>query len=117
MKTNNKHIDNDFPTLEKLKSQNGFETPDGYFNSLHNSIIDEVKEKTPIRKITIFKSIRYAASFLLIAGALSLFFFNKPTTNENNLFGDLTVSEYMEEFQEIDLELDEALLLDEVALK
>ena len=116
MKTNNEHIENEFPALEKLKSENGFKTPEGYFESLEESILSKVASQPKERKLINYRWLGYAASVAAIAGLSTLFFLNRPNIVEENIFGDITVEEYMEEFQEIDLELDEALSLDEVAM-
>lgn len=116
MKTNNEHIENEFPVLEKLKSENGFKTPEGYFESLEESILSKVVSQPKERKLINYRWLGYAASVVAIAGLSTLFFLNTPNNVEENIFGEMTVEEYMGDFQEIDLELDEALSLDEVAM-
>ncbi|MEN8928053.1 MAG: hypothetical protein ABF242_01550 [Flavobacteriales bacterium] len=123
MKNKITHSDNEFPNLEKLKSKNGFETPTGYFDSLHNSIMDEVKEETKVKKLSFYKAFAYAATVLLIVGVSSTLFFSSPEINEEYEYvfesivnyDEITVDEYNAEFTDVDLELDENLLFDEIA--
>ena len=116
MKTNNKHTENEFPTLDLLKGQNGFTTPECYFEKLEQQILEKVTKEEKTRISWNYKWIGYAASAIVLLGISSVFLLNSTEENMEDLFGELTVSEYMEDFQETDLELDEALLLDEVAL-
>jgi len=116
MKTNNEHIENEFPTLEKLKGQNGFNTPEGYFDSLQNSIMSQVNETKKTTVISFYKVLGYAASVAVIAAISSLFFFGGNDQNSLDEFGQLTVNEYFEDITEIDLELDESLEFDEMAM-
>lgn len=124
MKNNNQHTDNEFPNLESLKSQNGFETPTGYFDSLHDSIMNEVKEEKKVKKLSFYKVFAYAASVIVLIGVSSMLFFSSPGTTEEYDFvyeslvnyNEITVEDYSEEFAEIDLELDENLLFDEIAM-
>lgn len=115
MKTNNEHIKNEFPTLEKLKKQNGLETPEGYFDSLTNSIMKEVTQ--PERKrISVYTFLGYAASVAVVIGIASTLFFGNGNQTSENFFDEMTVTEYLEDFSEIDLELDETLTFDEIAM-
>jgi hypothetical protein len=124
MKNKTTHTANEFPNLENLKSQNGFETPTGYFDTLHNSIMNEVKEETKPREISFYKVFAYAASIIILVGVSSMLFFNTPETTEEYdyvyesfvNYDEITVGEYTAEFTEVDLELDENLLFDEIAL-
>lgn len=116
MKTTKEHITEEFRNLEKLKAQNGFKTPEGYFNSLHDSIMNEVGEQPKLRKLSYKKVYKYAASVLLIAGISSYFFFSGNGQTTHDEFGNLTVTEYLESLEEIDLELDESLEFDEMAM-
>ena len=110
--------------MENLKSKNSFETPTGYFDTLHNSIMNEVKEETKPRKISSYKVFAYAASILVLVGVSSLFFFNTQETKDEYYYvyeslvnyDEVTVDEYTAEFTEVNLELDENLLFDEIAL-
>ena len=116
MKTNKEHIENEFPTLEKLKGEMSFKTPKGYFDSLEKNILSQLPTARKVRQISIYKIISYAASVILILGISSVFFFNRNGQSNEEVLGDITVSEYMEGFIDIDLELEDALPLDEVAL-
>ncbi|MDA9262447.1 hypothetical protein N9P55_01625 [bacterium] len=123
MKKKTSNTDNEFPNLENLKSQNGFKTPTGYFDSLHDSIMNEVKEETKVRKVSFYKVFAYAASILVIVGVSSILFFSTPDTLEDYDFEsivlnyeEISVDDYVDEFSEIDLELDENLLFDELAM-
>lgn len=116
MKTTNKHIENKSSVIDELKSQNGFKTPQGYFDTLPDSIMNRINEKPKARKITLYQVLGYAASVAVLIGLFSVFFFSsngQPTEDE---FENLTVSEYMENFSEIDLELEESLQFDEIAM-
>lgn len=128
MKNKTTHTNNEFPNLEKLKSQNGFETPAGFFDSLHDSIMNEVnseqkKEETKVKKLSFYKIVGYAASALILLGVSSVLFFSNPDTNEEYdyvyeslvNYNEITVDEYNAEFTEVDLELDENLQFDEIA--
>ena len=123
MKNKTTHTDNEFPNLENLKSQNGFETPTDYFDSLHKSIMNEVQEESKVKKISFRKVFAYAASVLVIAGISFMFFFSTPDTMEDYDFEsivlnyeEISVNDYVDEFSEVDLELDENLLFDEIAM-
>ena len=75
MKTNKGHIENGFPTLEKLKGKNGLNTPESYFDLFHDSIMNQISgtKKTPI--LSFYKVFGYTASVSIIAGICSIFFF------------------------------------------
>ena len=131
MKNKTTHTDNEFPSDSylngKMKSQNGFETPTGYFESLHDSIMNEVnpdsyREKAKVKKISFYKVFAYAASIMIVVGVSSMLFFSTPETSEEYEYyydsvvnyDELTVDEYYAEFTDVDLELDENLLFDEI---
>lgn len=124
MKNKTTHTENEFPNLENLKSKNGFEIPTGYFESLHDSIINEVKEETKVKKVSFYKVFAYAASVIILVGVSSMLFFSTPETSEEYdyfyesivNYKEVTVDEYTAEFTDIDLELDENLLFDEIGL-
>ncbi len=117
MKTNNEHIENEFPALDKLKGQNGFKTPTGYFDLLQNSIMSKVSETAkPKKVISFYKVFGYAASVAVIAGIASIFFFGGNDQSSIEEFGQLTVNEYFEDISGVDLELDESLEFDEMAM-
>lgn len=129
MKNKKIHTENEFPNLENLKSQNGFETPISYFDSLHDSIMNEVKsnhnqKETKIKRMSFYKVLGYAASAIILLGVSTMLYFNSPDTNEEYEFvyeslinyDEITVEEYTAEFTDVDLELDENLLFDEIAL-
>jgi len=116
MKTNNEHIENEFPSLEKLKKQNGLNTPDGYFDSLHDSIMNQINETKKTNYISFYKVFGYAASVVILAGIFSIFFLGENDQPQLGEFGKLTVSEYYEEFSEADLEINESLQFDEMAM-
>lgn len=114
MKTKNNHSEKEFPILEKLNKSKTFSTPEGYFESLPGSIMNRINQT---KRITPFYTrMGYAASFLIIA-SISILFFTKEK-NESTLgeFGTLTVDEYYEEFSEADLEINESLQFDEMAM-
>jgi len=123
------HNNNESPSLEKLKSQNGFETPTGYFESLHNSIMSEVsndnnQKETKVRKLSFYKTFGYAASIMVLVSVSSMLFFGsaEPTIEDYEYesivlnYEEISVDDYMDELSEVDLELDDNLLFDEIAM-
>jgi hypothetical protein len=115
MKTTNEHIENEFPTLEKLKTAKGMKTPQGFFDSLSTSIMEQTVEQPKQKKISFYRVFAYAASIAIVVGISSTFFFGNVTQSTPELFGEMTVNEYLEDFSEIDLELEDALQFDEIA--
>ena len=115
MKTTNEHIENEFPTLEKLKTAKGMKTPQGFFDSLSTSIMEQTVEQPKQKKISFYRVFAYAASIAIVVGISSTFFFGSDTQSTPELFGEMTVNEYLEDFSEIDLELEDALQFDEIA--
>ena len=107
MKNKTTHTDNEFPNLENLKSQNGFETPTGYFDSLHDSIMKEVKEETKVKRLSFYKVFGYAASVVVLLGVSTMLFFNSPEQTEEYDFvyeslvnyDEITVDEYNAELK------------------
>ena len=114
MKTTNEHTENEFPTLDKLKGKNSFSTPVDYFDSLTDSIINQVAESN--KSLSFYTVFGSAASVAILAGICSLFFIGKNDQPQLGEFGQLTVSEYYEEFSEADLEINESLQFDEIAM-
>ena len=105
MKQNKIHTESNI--LDNLKNQNGFNVPSNYFDSLHNSIMEGVKEKeiktlhfTP-RRIMI-----YAASVLILIGVSIGTFNNKTTSNNELAFESATSEEFFDEITESDFDLE-----------
>ncbi len=116
MKTTNEHIENEFPTLDKLKTAKGMNTPEGFFDSLSSSIMEQTTEQPKQKKTSIYRVFAYAASIAIVVGISSTFFFGNDNESTTELFGEMTVNEYLEDFSEIDLELEDALQFDEIAM-
>lgn len=77
------------------------------------SQINETKES---KIISFYKVFGYAASVAVIAAISSLFFFGGNDQTSLGEFGELTVNEYFEDISGVDLELDESLEFDEMAM-
>ncbi len=117
MKTTDEHTKNEFPTLEQLKGKSGFTTPEGYFNSLQRSILSQTTETQKAPSVfSMYRVLGYAASVVVIVGVASVFFLGRNDQSSLDEFGQLTVNEYFEEVSGVDLELDETLEFDEMAM-
>ena len=117
MKTTDEHPENEFPTLEQLKGKSGFTTPEGYFDSLQRSILSQTIEVSKAPKVfSMYRVLGYTASVALIASIASVFFLGRNDQSTLDEFGQLTVNDYFEEVSGVDLELEETLEFDEMAM-
>ena len=107
------------PELNKIKKQNSFKVPDGYFEELPTAIQEKVLTKS--KGISIFeqflillKQPRYSLTtglaFILII--IGLFVFIKPADQEFQLFSDITIDDILEESPELIYDMDESIIIE-----
>ncbi|MCD4736586.1 MAG: hypothetical protein K8R53_11120 [Bacteroidales bacterium] len=87
------------PELSRIKKENPYEVPDGYFDTLHVSIQERIKEKTgwnPARLLGYFfrRPVRLVLVTVLFTGIVLAFFVFRTSENNNNmLYVDMTWEE------------------------
>ena len=80
--------------LEQLKSQDPFDVPEGYFDSLPDAIMDKVrksqKEEVPVRHLT-KRSIYVITALAAVLGGIFLLFFLLTPDSKKDDYGDLAL--------------------------
>ena len=121
MKQNEKHIETETPTLDSLQNKNGFTIPQNYFDSLHDSIMNQTKaeENNPIKTIyfTPKRILAYAASVVVLIGLSTFIFLENDLGNNELAFEDTSTFEYFETFTETEFDLENNIEFDEISIE
>ncbi len=117
----NEHInfEDSIPELNKIKKENPFAVPEGYFDSLPTSIQEKIESHSHKLSIfeqilTLFKQPKYSVTAVLTIAILIvvMFVFIKPSEKETPFFSDITIDDIINEYPEFIYDLDESTIIE-----
>ena len=120
MKQDKKHTIKETPLVDSIQNLDGFNVPENYFDSLHDSIMNKTKDIELNKTKTIFftpkKIMAYAATIIILIG-VSIYLTPKEIIIDNELaFEDVYATEYFEAFTETEFDLENNIEFDEISI-
>ena len=106
------------PEFSKIKKENSFKVPDGYFDSLPMKIQENISEPKNVsiweQLIPILRQPKYSVSLAFISTIVIIGFMvlNKPDISESLYFSDITIKDVLQENPEMIYSLDESDLIE-----
>jgi len=107
------------PELNRIKRDNPFMVPDGYFDKLPTSIQEKIESeshKSPNFEqiVTLFKQPKYSvtAGLTIVILIVAMVVFIKPSDKETQFFSDITIDDIIDEYPEFIYYLDESIILE-----
>ncbi len=112
------NLDELAPGLSKIKKENPFRVPDGYFDKLPNIIREKIIKPNTVsvweQFFLLLKQPKYSMSLAVatMAIVLALFVFVKPDGQEDQFLSDITIEDILRENPELIYSIDESLIIE-----
>jgi len=112
------NLDELAPGLSKIKKENPFRVPDGYFDKLPNIIQEKIIKPNTVsvweQFFLLMKQPKYSVSLAVatMAIVLALFIFVKPDVHEDEFLSDITIEDILRENPELIYSMDKSLIIE-----